>query len=587
MGALHPCHHGPQGRIKIGQGPVGTCRALGREERSLRGDAQKTKAELIAELDALREKVTESSDERARQALRESEERYRIVTEISRDAIEVVNEAGDTIYVNPAMEQLFGYTPEECFEKKHRDWMDVVHPNDRERVSREYEQVEQGMETVYYAPMRIRHKDGSWVWINAIATSYLAASGERYILEVTQDITEQVEAEQRRQKLEEQMKEARRLESLGVLAGGIAHDFNNIMVAVLGNSDLALHKLPPLSPARPLIERVMKGGERAAELCSQMLAYSGRRQLAASAMDINAVVREMSQLLEVSVSKKTVVNYELAANLPAIEADATQLSQIVMNLIVNASEAIGEKRGAIRVSTGVMECDGEYWNNAFFSSEDMGEGVYVYFEVSDTGCGMDEETKQRIFDPFFTTKFTGRGLGLATVLGITRSHKGAIELYTEPGEGATFRLLFPAIQQPAELLARDAPVPEGWRGTGTILLVDDEESVLEVGGMMLERVGFEVRTAKDGREALEVFRQHQADIVCVVLDMMMPNMSGEETLTELLRIQEDVKVLLSSGFHEQDVTERLSRASFVGFLGKPYTVDTLIGQLRHVLEGAG
>jgi PAS domain S-box-containing protein len=223
----------------------------------LRGDAQKTKAELIAELDALREKVTESSDERARQALRESEERYRIVTEISRDAIEVVNEAGDTIYVNPAMEQLFGYTPEECFEKKHRDWMDVVHPNDRERVSKEYEQVEQGMETVYYAPMRIRHKDGSWVWINAIATSYLAASGERYILEVTQDITEQVEAEQRRQKLEEQTKEARRLESLGVLAGGIAHDFNNIMVAVLGNSDLALHKLPPLSPARPLIERVM------------------------------------------------------------------------------------------------------------------------------------------------------------------------------------------------------------------------------------------------------------------------------------------------------------------------------------------
>jgi PAS domain S-box-containing protein len=553
----------------------------------LRGDAQKTKAELIAELDALREKVTESSDERARQALRESEERYRIVTEVSRDAIEVVDEAGNTIYVNPAVEQLFGYTPEECFEKKHRDWMDVVHPNDRERVSKEYEQVEHGMETVYYAPMRIRHKDGSWVWINAIATSYLAASGERYILEVSQDITEQVEAEQRRQKLEEQTKEARRLESLGVLAGGIAHDFNNIMVSVLGNSDLALHKLPPLSPARPLIERVMKGGERAADLCSQMLAYSGRRQLAVSAMDINAVVGEMSQLLEVSVSKKTAVNYELAANLPAIEADATQLQQIVMNLIVNASEAIGEKRGTIRVSTGVMECDGEYWNNAFFSSEDMGEGVYVYFEISDTGCGMDEETKRRIFDPFFTTKFTGRGLGLATVLGITRSHKGAIELYTEPGEGTTFRLLFPAIQQPAELLARDAPVPEGWRGTGTILLVDDEESVLEVGGMMLERVGFEVRTAKDGREALEVFRQHQADIVCVVLDMMMPNMGGEETLRELLRIQEDVKVLLSSGFHEQDVTERLSRASFVGFLEKPYTVDTLIGQLRHVLEEAG
>jgi nitrogen-specific signal transduction histidine kinase len=406
-------------------------------------------------------------------------------------------------------------------------------------------------------------------------------------LEVTQDITEQVEAEQRRQKLEEQTKEAQRLESLGVLAGGIAHDFNNIMVSVLGYSDLALHALSPFSPARPLIEKIMKGGERAVELCSQMLAYSGKRQLAVGAVDLNAVVEEMSQLLEISVSKKAVVKYELAANLPAVEADATQLTQVVMNLIVNASEAIGEKSGVIGVSTGVMECDSDHWKNAFISSEDIAEGVYVYFEVSDTGCGIDEETKGKIFDPFFTTKFTGRGLGLATVLGIARAHRGAIELDSEPGKGTTIKVLFPAIQQPAEPLAREAPVPEGWRGNGTILLVDDEEPVLEVGGMMLERVGFKVRTAKNGREALEVFRQCQADIVCVVLDLMMPNMDGEETLAELRRVQEDVKVVLSSGYHEQDVTERLAATGFAGFLKKPYTEDTLIGQLRHALEGDG
>jgi PAS domain S-box-containing protein len=489
--------------------------------------------------------------------------------------------------VNPADEELFGYTPEECLGRKLRDWMDIVHPDERDRVAKDYRRVEEQGETVYYEPMRVRHKDGRWVWVKAIATSYLSASGERRILEVSQDITEQVEAVQRRQKLEEQTKEAQRLESLGVLAGGIAHDFNNIMVSVLGYSDLALHALSPFSPARPLIEKIMKGGERAVELCSQMLAYSGKRQLAVGAVDLNAVVEEMSQLLEISVSKKAVVKYELAANLPAVEADATQLTQVVMNLIVNASEAIGEKSGVIGISTGVMKCDSDHWKNAFISSEDIAEGVYVYFEVSDTGCGIDEETKGKIFDPFFTTKFTGRGLGLATVLGIARAHRGAIELDSEPGKGTTIKILFPAIQQPAEPLAREAPVPDGWRGNGTILLVDDEEPVLEVGGMMLERVGFKVRTAKNGREALEVFRQCQADIVCVVLDLMMPNMDGEETLAELRRVQEDVKVVLSSGYHEQDVTERLAATSFAGFLKKPYTEDTLIGQLRHALEGDG
>ena len=258
-----------------------------------------------------------------------------------------------------------------------------------------------------------------------------------------------------------------------------------------------------------------------------------------------------------------------------------------MNLIVNASEAIGEKGGVIGVSTGVMECDGDHWKNAFISGEDIAEGVYVYFEVSDTGCGMDEETKGKIFDPFFTTKFTGRGLGLATVLGIARAHQGAIELYSEPGKGTTIKVLFPATQQPAESLAREAPVPEGWRGNGTILFVDDEEPVLEVGGMMLERVGFEVRTAVDGREALEVFRQYQGDIVCVVLDLIMPNMDGEETLRELRQIQGDVKVVLSSGYHEQDVTERLAGTGFAGFVKKPYTADTLIGQLRQAMQGDG
>ena len=549
----------------------------------MNGDAQRTKAELIAELVALREKATEPNGERARQTLRESEERYRIVTEISRDAVEVVNEAGEIIFANPAVEEVFGIKPEECLGKQMRDYLDVVHPDDRERVTEDYGRVEEGGETVYYAPMRCRHKDGSWRWIKAIATSYVSASGERCLLEVTQDITDQVETEQRRQQFVEQAKEAQRLESLGVLAGGLAHDFNNILVAILGYSDLALHKLSPFSPVRPLIEKIMKGGQRAADLCSQMLAYSGKRQLTVGAIDLNEVVEEMSQLLEVSVSKKAVLEYELAANLPAVEADATQLPQVVMNLIVNASEAIGEESGVISVSTGAMECDSDHLKKAFFSGEDIAEGVYVYLEVSDTGCGMDEETKEKIFDPFFTTKFTGRGLGLATVLGIVRAHEGAIELYSEPGKGTTIKILFPAIQQPAEPLAGEATPPKDWRGSGTILLVDDEEPVLDVGSMMLGKVGFNVRTARDGREAVEVFRQHQDEIVCVVLDLMMPIMDGEEALRELRRIREDVKIVLSSGYQEQDVSERVAEMGFAGFVKKPYTADTLIEQLRQAL----
>ncbi len=565
----------------------GICWAPGREERPLIGDAEKTKAELIAKLDALREKVVELTGGAAHQALRESELRYRIVTEISRDAIEVINEAGKAIYVNPAVEELFGYPPEECLGVTFRDWLDVVHPDERDAVAEEFRRVEERGETVHYAPMRIQCKDGSWIWIKAIATSYLSASGERYILEVSRDITEQVEAEQRKQEGVDRMKEAQRLESLGVLAGGIAHDFNNILVAILGYSDLALNKLSAFSPARPLIENVMKGAERAADLCGQMLAYSGRRQLKVGAVDLNAVVEEISQLLEVSVSKKAVLQYELAENLPAVEADAIQLPQVVMNLIVNASEAIGETSGVIGVSTGVMECDSDYWKKAFFPGEDIAEGVYVYFEVSDTGCGMDEETKRKIFDPFFTTKFTGRGPGLATVLGIARAHKGAIDLYSEPGKGTTIRVLFPAIEQLAEPMVVSAPAPKDWRGKGTILLVDDEDLVLNVGATMIGQAGFKVRTATDGREALEVFRKYQGDIVCVVLDLMMPNMDGEETLRELRRVQEDVKVVLSSGYHEHDVSERLAGASFEGFLKKPYAADTLIGQLRQALEGDG
>ncbi len=396
------------------------------------------------------------------------------------------------------------------------------------------------------------------------------------------DITQRKRAEEDRIRLEAQVQNAQKLESLGVLAGGIAHDFNNLLTGILGHADLALLELSPLSPARDSIRQIETSARRAAELTRQMLAYSGRGKFVIQAVQIHEVVEEMSHLLEISISKKCVLKYHFAENLPAIEADVTQLRQVVMNLIINASEAIGDKSGAIVVSTGAMECDRNYLAGSYLD-EDLPEGVYVYLEVADTGSGMTPETLARIFDPFFTTKFTGRGLGLAAVLGIVRGHRGAIKVYSEPGRGTTFKVLFPASSRPAQTGTARVAEPESWHGQGLILVVDDEETVRTLAKRMLERLGFTVLLASDGQEAVEIFRQHAADIQAVLLDMTMPHMDGEEAFRELRRIRSDVCVVLSSGYNEQDATNRFAGKGLAGFIQKPYRLEDLALVMRRAL----
>jgi len=404
------------------------------------------------------------------------------------------------------------------------------------------------------------------------------------VLGTYEDITKRKRDEEERRNLEAQVQQAQKLESLGVLAGGIAHDFNNLLTGILGNADLALMALSPVSPARENVQAIENAARRAAELCRQMLAYSGRGRFVVEPVDVSEVVREMAHLLEVSISKKAALKYHFAASLPAVEADATQIRQIVMNLITNASEAIGERSGVITIATGAMECDPEYLKSSYLD-EQRPEGRYVYLEVSDTGCGMDEETQARIFDPFFTTKFTGRGLGLAAVLGIVRGHDGAIKVYSEPGRGTTFKVLFPARDRAVKPIDDKPGARDDWRGNGTILLVDDEETVRSVGKSMLERAGFRVLIAEDGRQALDVFRQRCGEIDCVVLDLTMPHMDGEETFRELRRVRGDVRVVLSSGYNEQDVVHRFAGKDLAGFVQKPYQHETLIGQVRNALGG--
>ena len=304
-----------------------------------------------------------------------------------------------------------------------------------------------------------------------------AADGDMtQVIVTSMDITERRQAEEERRNLEAQMQQTQKLESLGVMAGGIAHDFNNILYAILGNADIALMEMPHEAVGRENLQEIQIAARRASGLTDQMLAYSGKGALAIEKMDLSGLVQEMAHLLEVSHTKKAIVKYRFEENLPAVEGDASQLRQVVMNLITNASEAVGEEGGIITVETGATEATKEYLATTY-THDELPRGRYVYLKVTDTGCGMDEEAKRRIFEPFFTTKFTGRGLGMAAVLGIVRAHKGAIDIQSEVDRGTTTKVLFPALDELAKPSVEDAPQEQDWRGSGTILVVDDERQV--------------------------------------------------------------------------------------------------------------
>ncbi len=454
-------------------------------------------------------------------------------------------------------------------------FLDLVHPDDVERTLEAMKLLDQGGEILNFTN-RYRHKDGSYRWIEWRSKPY----GD-LIYAAARDITDRRMAEEERLNYERQIQQAQKLESLGVLAGGIAHDFNNLLTAILGNIDLALVDLSPASPAREDILAAEKATHRAAELAKQMLAYSGKGCFVIQTLDLRELVKEMTHMLQVSISKKAVFRLHFAENLPPVQADATQLRQVVMNLVINASEAIEERSGVIALSVGAHEYTKEELAS-FWTSEDLPGGLYVYLEVADTGCGISQEQRERIFDPFYTTKFTGRGLGLAAVMGIVRSHRGAIHVTSQPGKGTTFRVLFPASAEGLEQLAK-APSSAGWKGKGLVLLVDDEESVCATGKKMLEYLGLTVIPALDGMEAVQLFRAKAADIACVLLDMTMPHMDGVETFNALREIRPDVPVIISSGYNEQDVIMRFGGKGPAGFVQKPYKITALSEVLERVL----
>ncbi|HZB27617.1 MAG TPA: ATP-binding protein [Gemmatimonadales bacterium] len=392
---------------------------------------------------------------------------------------------------------------------------------------------------------------------------------------------------------EAQSRHVQKLESIGVLAGGIAHDFNNLLHVVLGNADIALSRLPKRSPAREPLEEVVRATIRAADLTRQMLAYSGKGAFVVRHLDLSSEVRELATLLRPAISKQASLVWELASNLPPVNADATQVRQIVMNLITNASDALGEKEGTITLRTGVIQRD--QLNDARFGIPVAAEEIeapeehpFVFLEVSDTGLGMTPDTLQRIFDPFFSTKFAGRGLGLAAVMGIVRSHQGLIRIRTEPGQGTRFRVLFPAVAGSTSAPEKLPPGRSDWRGSGTILVVEDEAGVREVAERMLQDFGLATIAAVDGRDALEIMDQVGDSVTAVLLDMSMPRMGGQETFRRLRERRPDLPVIMMSGYTEQTVAPQFtgSGPGLTAFLQKPFLAEDLMEILREVVRVA-
>jgi len=398
------------------------------------------------------------------------------------------------------------------------------------------------------------------------------------------DVTEARKAEEERLEMEKKLLHAQKLESLGIMAGGIAHDFNNLLMALLGNLELARMDISPFSPAVTYIDGALQASRRAADLTRQMLAYSGKGRFVITDINISELVEENYHLFKASLAKSAILKLEVSKNLPAMEGDPGQIQQIIMNLITNASEAIGDREGVITLATGLENCRQSYLVKSRLD-EIPQAGRFVYIDIRDTGCGMDKETQDKLFDPFFTTKFTGRGLGMSAVMGIVKSHRGAIIVDSIKDRGTSIKVLFPASQY----YTKETDSNDEYQATvslksmhGTILLVDDEDIIVDTSKIILQRLGFQVITASDGEKAIEVFREHSGNIDCIIMDMSMPKMDGMTAFKKIIHINPGVKVILSSGYNEEESVKK-ETGGLAGFLEKPYQIEELQEVLKKTL----
>ena len=514
-----------------------------------------------------------SARKRAEEALHDSESRYRAIVEGFDGLIYICSPDHKIEFMNAKLIARTGRdaTGESCHKALH----DLDEPCSwcvRDRVQRG--------ETVrcqIQSP-----KDNRWY--DVVSTPLPRADGSISRQGMLSDITEQRKAEEERRQLEAQMQQIQKLESLGLLAGGVAHDFNNLLTAVLGNTELALKDLPASARSREPLGEIRTIACRAADLCRQLLAYSGGGGFVSEPIAPQHIVEEISRILEVSVAAKVRLLFRFADDLPLIVGDPTQIRQVVMNLITNASEAIGDREGVITLSLSKRLIERSAWRD-FVVPAEVAEGDYVELTVTDTGCGMDEATRSRVFEPFFSTKLTGRGLGMAAVLGIVRGHKGAIRIASQVGKGTSVTVLLPAAGPGVSLpVEQPPPAPVARPANAAVLVVDDNARVLQAVSQLVGALGYPVMTAASGHEALRVFRERHAHIGCVLLDLTMPEMDGLETMQALRAVDPKARIVLSSGYGEQAVRRRVSGDGPTHFLQKPFVEDDLRAAIESALR---
>ncbi len=534
----------------------------------LRKDLERRVTERTAELQAAYEQLKSELERRRKieEELRDSERRFRSVADTASAGICLFNQQGVPTYANKWLERFCGSSLEELAPD---GWSRFVHPDDLNRLTEEIAEAGEQKRSSWIEH-RLRRYDGEYRWVAATATPRIVHGEFAGHIVISLDVTEA-------KRNQERALANQNLESLGVLAAGIAHDFNNLLGSILAHSELALQEIPGESAARESLSAITTSALRASEIVSLLTAYAGQTDLEAfGPVDLRSMVEEMVQLLRASVPKTTTLQLNLPEGLPPIWANPAQIRQVVLNLILNASEALEGAPGTVAVATARIQV-----RHASEESRDPEpcDGEYVLFEVSDDGCGMTEETKARIFEPFFSTKFLGRGMGLAAVQGIVRGAGGAISVVSAPGQGSTFKIWLPCLDRKQE---GNAGTPQlQTKRARTILLVDDEDGLRVAVARALRREGFAVLEAHDGLDAVQLFASRSSEIGIVVLDMTLPGLSGNDVCEEIRRLKTDVPVIFTSAQPATGADEPARRTN-QRFLGKPYRLRELVRTIREM-----
>ena len=498
-------------------------------------------------------------------ALKISEQRYRF-------SLEVTGQIGwsclpdGQIEDAPMWRQFTGQSLEEVEGFK---WLDAIHPEDRESTNKAVS-IAIAQKCDYSTEYRLRRADGVYrnFMVRGIPLFNADGSWKEWVGTCI-DITDLKKAEEEKLVLEQQFHQAQKLESLGVLAGGIAHDFNNILTVIMGHCFMAKEDFIPEAEYKAAFLKIETAGNRAADLCRQMLTYAGKSPMIQTRVNLWLLVDEVVKMLQSAIKKNVTIELDLKNGVPEINGDTAQIQQIIMNLVINAADAIGEANGTIRVVLTKLFLEEDQAAKDMFGTS-LKSGRYACLEVADTGSGMDEETQKRIFEPFFTTKITGRGLGMSAIQGIVKAHDGILHMTSIPGVGTTFKVFFPAPQESDNAEASSTTVSKFEKTGGTILLVEDEETLLVMGETMLKAMGFSALAASNGCKALEIYRERGSEIDVILLDMIMPVMGGRETYHELRKISQIIPIIICSGYGVESVEDIITKDPYAGFLHKPY-----------------